>query len=318
MQIEYLHYLLDIYNLRSISTAARYLHIAQTTLSAAVKSVEDELGFPVFRRTPSGVVPTEKGRLVLDLAWKVTALYESLMRLRDHSKDPPQFFNILVSPVLPPFILSGIAEKFAQFHSFGNICFEEHPSKEIGSAVANRVVGIGVAVLTKHQYSRLQTSFTYESLSTEMLFEDEMACITALDSPLSVQGFATVEDLRNAHLILPYAPQDNDSGITDLLPHLTNFSIMPDISLLLAGVSHYGFTSILPQKIISQEPFVRDGGCRSVPIRDEHYDPSVCACLCSRPFERLNLQEQLAYFCIRDFCARMQHGTASNDSEVQP
>lgn len=317
MQIEYLRYLLDIYNLRSISGAAHYLHIAQTTLSAAVKSVEDELGFPVFRRTPSGVVPTEKGQLVLDLAWKVTALYESLTRLRNHSESPPQFFNILVSPVLPPFILSGIAERFAQFHSFGNISFEERPSKEIGFAVANRVAGIGVAVLTKYQYNRLQTSFTCETLRTELLFEDKMACITASDSPLSAQGFATVEDLWSVQLILPYAPQDNDSSITDLLPHLTNFSIMPDISLLLAGVSQYGFTSFLPQKTVSQEPFMRDGGCRAIPIRDEHYDPSVCVCLCSRPFERLNFQEQLAYSCIRSFCTGMQSGTASNDSEVR-
>ena len=69
MQVEHLRYLLDIYNLRSISAAAHYLHIAQTTLSAVIKSVEDELGFSVFKRMPTGVAPTEKVQAVLNLAW---------------------------------------------------------------------------------------------------------------------------------------------------------------------------------------------------------------------------------------------------------
>lgn len=95
MQVEHLRYLLDIYNLRSISAAAHYLHIAQTTLSAVIKSVEDELGFSVFKRMPTGVAPTEKGQAVLNLAWEVTVRYESLMSLRDRSDEPPQFFNLL-------------------------------------------------------------------------------------------------------------------------------------------------------------------------------------------------------------------------------
>ena len=41
MKLEQFHYLLEINRLRSISAAARSLHIRQTTLSAMVKTVEE-------------------------------------------------------------------------------------------------------------------------------------------------------------------------------------------------------------------------------------------------------------------------------------
>ncbi len=316
MQVEHLRYLLDIYNLRSISAAAHYLHIAQTTLSAIIKSVEDELGFSVFKRMPTGVAPTEKGQAVLNLAWEVTVRYESLMSLRDRSDEPPQFFNLLVSPVLPAFILTSITERFSQFHSFGNICFEEYPSKNIAAAIAGRMAGIGFALLSKRQFIQIQHSYTSQYVTIELLYEDNLSCIVPADSLAATQGSIMLKDLKDTHVVLPYAPMDQESFLTSLSRYLPNFSILPDISLLLAGVARHEFISILPHKTIEQDIFIRNGECRIIPILDPEYDFSICACLCSRPFNRLNRQEQFAYHCIKNFCAELLSPASQNSSEV--
>ena len=50
MKLEQVRYMLEINRLHSISAAARSLHVGQTTLSAIVKSVEEEVGFSIFQR----------------------------------------------------------------------------------------------------------------------------------------------------------------------------------------------------------------------------------------------------------------------------
>ena len=47
MKIEYLSYLREIEACKSISAAAKKLYIGQTTLSAIIKSIEDELGVAI-------------------------------------------------------------------------------------------------------------------------------------------------------------------------------------------------------------------------------------------------------------------------------
>ena len=94
MKLEHFRYLLEVGRLHSISAAARSLHIRQTTLSAIVKSAEEELGYPIFRRTPSGVAATAAGERFLVLAWEINLKYEELLSSeaaghRGDSHDPP-------------------------------------------------------------------------------------------------------------------------------------------------------------------------------------------------------------------------------------
>lgn len=62
MRLEQLNCLIEISRLRSISRAAETLHISQPALSAAMKSLETELGKPLFKRTNRGISLTGGGR----------------------------------------------------------------------------------------------------------------------------------------------------------------------------------------------------------------------------------------------------------------
>ena len=65
MKLEHLRYLLEVNDQGSITQAAERLYISQPALSAAIKSIENELGYPVFKRSKQGVVATAKGLQIL-------------------------------------------------------------------------------------------------------------------------------------------------------------------------------------------------------------------------------------------------------------
>lgn len=66
MRIENYFYAIEIADTGSFSQAARNLYVSQPNLSHIVKQLEEEAGFPIFVRTPSGVVPTPEGRDLIE------------------------------------------------------------------------------------------------------------------------------------------------------------------------------------------------------------------------------------------------------------
>ncbi len=61
MNLQHLRYAIEVAGCRSITRAAAKLFIGQPNLSRAIRELEDEVGAPLFRRTPSGMIPTVQG-----------------------------------------------------------------------------------------------------------------------------------------------------------------------------------------------------------------------------------------------------------------
>lgn len=63
----------------SFTAAARALHLAQSTVTVQIRTLEKELGTPLFDRMPSGTVPTRAGARLLEGAEEVL---DAMARLR--------------------------------------------------------------------------------------------------------------------------------------------------------------------------------------------------------------------------------------------
>lgn len=62
----------------SIQKAAAILGKNASSLSRMTKRIEDELDITLFRRSPSGLVPTDEGQVYLKAAKEILALYNKL------------------------------------------------------------------------------------------------------------------------------------------------------------------------------------------------------------------------------------------------
>lgn len=80
MNITQVQYVLAVAKYHNFSRAASYLYVTQPALSLQIRKLEQELGTPLFNRTPQGVFPTDAGVAFCKDAKPVIAAWEKLQR----------------------------------------------------------------------------------------------------------------------------------------------------------------------------------------------------------------------------------------------
>ena len=80
MDIQKLRYVVDLARLKNITHAARQNYVAQSTMSAAIASVEAELGFALFDRGGRQIEPTMAGEVFVERARRILDDYNGAVR----------------------------------------------------------------------------------------------------------------------------------------------------------------------------------------------------------------------------------------------
>src|SRR2546429_4975728 len=62
LEFRQIRYALSVAKERSFTKAAKRLNISQSAVSEQIKLLEQDIGFPLFRRTSGGIELTERGR----------------------------------------------------------------------------------------------------------------------------------------------------------------------------------------------------------------------------------------------------------------
>lgn len=83
MTVLQLQYAVECARRQSINKAAEALFVSPSNMSKAILSLETELGFPIFMRTPGGVRPTDKGEAFLQHARAIVGELGRIEKLRD-------------------------------------------------------------------------------------------------------------------------------------------------------------------------------------------------------------------------------------------
>ena len=151
---------MELYQLRSfaavaelghLTRAADKLHISQPALSAQIKALEDELGVPLFDRTPSGMVLTPAGQRLLPEAEKVVAAAGAL-RSQAKSYQGEAGGRARVGTLADPV--------FLRLSDFLALAIERYPLVEI--ELQHEVSG---AAFAKVRDGELDAAFYYGSLA---------------------------------------------------------------------------------------------------------------------------------------------------------
>jgi LysR family transcriptional regulator, low CO2-responsive transcriptional regulator len=194
MEIRQLKAFLAIAEAKTFTAGARRVNVTQAAISMQIRQLEDEVGLPLFTRTPRRVILTEAGERLLDRARKIlrehdTALEEiAELAGAEHGRLRIGSASAEFATHQLPHILQAIREKY--------------PNAEVSVSA-----GTSQTLVDKILHGEIDIAFVSlpvenSSITTETLFSDEIVAIAHPSHPLANERYISAAALAGEKLIL--------------------------------------------------------------------------------------------------------------------
>ena len=310
MNTQFFSYAIEIERTGSITKAAHNLFMAQPNLSKAIKELEKQLGYEIFERTQTGIVPTEKGRNFLVHAKSIMEHVGELEALGLEEKMDSQRFRISIPR--GSYIAEGFTEFVAQLDTGQGmeITIQETNSMQAISNVAYEKFDLGI-IRYQSIYENYFLDFVRSNgLSYELVWEFEYLALMSKEHPLAAAASVRAEDLfrhielSHADLVIPYVdrrsvePQEQ----TKAGKHIYVYERGCQFDLLTRVTTTYMWVSPLPEIYLDQYGLVQ----RKCAIPNNSYK-DVLIYRNEYEFSELDEKFKERLYCARDEVAYKQH-----------
>ena len=243
--IQQMKYLMAIVYAGSISEAAKQLYVAQSSVSASMRELENEFGFEIFTRGSRGVSLTRKGE---NLAVDVKTILEKIESLDSKFKkrnEQHNSFSVATQHHLP-----GI-DAFCQFIQAAtgapyNFAYLEMKTSDVLHAVSNGLADIGIMFLASSAKDLMIQRIRKLGLVFNNIAYKPVHIYLHESHPLAAHPMIYPEELNDYPFITYDLAVDNDSAFTDILNytqkqvvHVTDraaaYTLLRDIHGYLSG-----------------------------------------------------------------------------------
>ena len=239
--------ILDVCETHSISRTAEKLNYTQSAISQAIRSYEKELGFPLFKRSKSGmdlllgteeiieslrIICQEENR-INRLAAKLSGLDTGLIRIGTIQSISYHW-------------LPNILKKFSE--SYPNINFEL--TVDGFSALKEKLHSGELDCIFVSRYSMPDAAFI-------PVGTDELMLVTPLDHPLATKEEISLSDINNENFILSSDGLDYEMGNVFAMNNITpkiRYRLNEDFATLKMVETGFGIT-VLPRLLLTDAPF---------------------------------------------------------------
>ena len=149
MELRQIEFFLQLYKDRNITVASQNLYISQQGMSKSIANLEKEVGFPLFKRSVSGVKPTAEAGELYSYFRTVMKSYAGLQK---KVNDIEMRKNGVLSIVWPEFFaLSCEKEEYATFSGQNRISLPSQSTapEESLASLHERLFACGKFLFTK-------------------------------------------------------------------------------------------------------------------------------------------------------------------------
>lgn len=252
MEFRQLRYAIAVARRRSFTKAALQLNISQSAISEQIKSLEAEVGFLLFRRTGQGVELTERGRIFLNEADRITSELRNLAALTRRLKGGPTESFVLgmisgVTQMFVPALFSGLAEVSKD----ARIDIIMAPTRSIFDYLHDERIDAGIAI--ESDPDRVPAGLAFERLAVA-----PMKVITRPNHPLARTrkrvdiGLLATEPIVMNELSVGYGEMVL-SLFTDLGISPNILSVADNIETIKVAVQSGRGIAILPESCVENE-----------------------------------------------------------------
>jgi DNA-binding transcriptional LysR family regulator len=264
---------------RSFSRAAERLHISQPALSGQIKTLENDLGFEVFRRSTRNVELTRNGERFIDESRRLLAESERLERFVASVQRQEQTQLLIAAPIytidFPDRIryLESLVEESADTRvEIVTRASQTEIALELAAGQLDLAILMGVPIAGSEYSHALSTGAGRESvfdasLRTVVLAEQAVDLLVPADSSLARRRSVTARDLAGQRVAVP----DPYHGAA-LYQRIEQFLLDAGAKLVhppepnAIGVERYGRRIGIPAITLGWFPQPREGGMVRRPL----------------------------------------------------
>lgn len=194
MTLNQLKYVIEISKQNSINEAAKILFISQPSLTAALKSLEQEVGFDIFIRTNSGITLTVKGEEFLGYAKSVVEQYDILDAKYISKSNVKRTFQVSMQHYT--FALNAFISVVKQY-GMDEYEFEVHETRtyDVIDNVKSQKSEIGVLYMNDYNRTVLEKILRDAGLKFTPLFDCSIYAYMSKSNPLAKKKQVTMKDL---------------------------------------------------------------------------------------------------------------------------
>ena len=197
MRLEQLEYFVAAAEAGSISGAAQRLKVSQPAVSAALKSLEEELGGRLFSRGNQGISLTPLGRLTCDDARKMLELARGML-VRGRNAGVQGAAQVCAQPLLSFHLTGNIIVPFRELHPNIDVFMRNVPNADIVAELKSGRCGIAVTLVA------LGLKIKEQSLGMGCgvvpLYTDVRRMFIGAGHPLAAREKLTPEDLQSLRI----------------------------------------------------------------------------------------------------------------------
>ena len=159
--------------------------LVSPTMSKAIRDVESELGFSVFKRTPRGVVLTQRGTEFISHAKKIVAQIEKMEQNLHAHDEKNQLFSLAIPRVT--YIAQAAAEFVSTFDTQRDMEITIFETSSVGviEAVASGQIVLGVIRYHMEDEDYFLRSLAEKDLQYEHIWQSEYVAVMRSDHPLA-------------------------------------------------------------------------------------------------------------------------------------
>lgn len=195
MTLTQLRYILAIADTGSMNEAAKRLFIAQPSLSQAVRELETEIGFELFKRSSRGVALTPEGQEFLGYARQVAEQYELMESRYIKRKNVKKKFAVSMQHYT--FAVNAFAEMVKQFGMDEyEFAIRETKTYEVIEDVKSFRSEVGILYLNDFNRNVLSKLFKESELQFHPLLECGVYVYMWKGHPLSGREEIDIEELE--------------------------------------------------------------------------------------------------------------------------
>ena len=263
MNTTYLNYALEIERVGSISQAAQNLYMAQPNLSKAIRELEKELGFTIFKRTAKGVRPTEAGTEFLYHARQIMEQVSAVERISQRIGTDKLKYKISIPR--GSYIVDGFTSFLSELELEKGMEVTINETNALGtiSNVADRGYNLGIIRYQMLDETHYLTMLKNNHLTYETIWEFEYVLVMSKNHPLANKETITPEDLSeytkitHGDIELPHVRRINHE--TEMTPRnvIYVYERGSQFDLLTNVPTTYMWVSPIPQKLLDKLQLVQ-------------------------------------------------------------